>query len=290
MRIVAFFVAAVVMAAAAAAALADSTASKLVLTKDTLAGLKEYQSKVGSVGNGYFAVSVDGVTWAYWLCKQTVCTGSRAGQKSKALDDCRKGSQGVDCVILARDQDVILEYEGPPTDKPRPAALPASAPPAPPADQLGRVDHPGWAVDEEHGCWIWNRAPEANDRVTWSGACSPSGPAEGEGVLEWVGQERFTGTLQQGRKTGKGRLVYADGGHVEATWIDGRINGQGMVVWADGSRYEGEWKDSVPDGYGTYTYYDEKYVGQWKNGCFDDGKTRYAIYKEDTEWCEKKKN
>ena len=46
-----------------------------------------------------------------------------------------------------------------------------SRPPAPPADQQARPDHPGWSVDEATGCWIWNPEPGSDDVFHWSGGC-----------------------------------------------------------------------------------------------------------------------
>ena len=246
--------------------------AKLIVGADTLKGLKKYQSQVGSVGHGYFAVSTDGIHWAYWDCSSTSCSGQRSSLKSKALDRCRNVSYGLDCVILAEDQHVVLEYEAPPVAGVEKPVMSADHPPAPPADQLERPGHAGWAVDEMHGCWIWDRSPEAGDRAIWTGACAPEGPASGPGVLEWVGRERFHGTLKNGRKSGHGILVDDTGGHFEGEYRDGNHDGHGVYVWGDGSRYEGEWQEDYPNGYGVFTWKNDKYQGQWQHGCFADGK------------------
>jgi hypothetical protein len=251
----------------------------LVLTQGAIKGLKEFQSKVGSTGHGYLAVSPDGVNWAYWLCRETNCSGQRAQDKSKALDDCRDNNYGVDCVILAQDQTVVLEYLGPPDPKRPKPQMAASHPPAPPAKQIATKGRPGWTVDALHGCWIWNRKPVLENFITWSGACAPDGPAIGPGLLDW-GDERFYGEMKDGRKFGKGLLIDEWGGHARGTWKNGLIDGQVVYVWDDGSHYEGPFAGGYPNGHGIFTDKGKIYEGEWKNGCLVDKRLDWSIYGE----------
>ena len=261
-------------------AAADAEIDRMVLTGDTLDGLKKFQSRVGSTGHGYFAVSLDGTNYGYWYCPVTNCSGSRAGLKEKALRLCRENSYGVDCVILAEDQEVVREYLGPPDPKRPKPEMAAAHPPAPPADQRATKGHAGWTVDALHGCWIWNRTGFLDHFITWSGACAPEGPATGPGVLDW-GDERFYGALQDGRKSGPGLLIDEWGGHARGTWKDGVMDGQVTYVWDGGERYEGQWVHGYPEGPGVFTDKGKTYEGQWKKGCFQGSGLNYNIYDPD---------
>jgi hypothetical protein len=165
-------------------------------------------------------------------------------------------------------------------------AAAASRPPVPPADQTAKVGHPGWLVEQLHGCWIWDFTPSNKDVVTWSGPCAPNGPATGDGVLEWKGNLRFYGTMKDGRKTGHGSQVTSEGDQYEGDYKDGVFFGHGVYIWADGSRYDGEWNNN-PEGLGEYTDPSQHYRGQWKNGCFrrEAGKT-YLITIDDSGSCD----
>jgi len=266
----------------------------LILTEDTAAGLKEYQGKVGSIGHGYFAVAVDGSGWWYWSCKTTSCIGNRAAYKADALRDCRANNDGIDCVILAQDQDIVLKYRTypvplpPMTDQPPASSQPqtaASRPPALPADQLAKKGHPGWAVDQLHGCWVWNQRPEKHEVATWTGACAPDGTATGEGVLEWKDYARYIGSMKNGREDGPGKMVNAYGESYEGGHKDGEHDGQGTYVWSDGARYQGGYKNGYANGTGVFTFRNETYSGEWKNGCFNDGKKKYRILNNNIPGC-----
>jgi len=252
---------------------------ELVLTDEAIKGLKEFQDKVGSTGHGYLAVSPDGANWAYWLCSSASCLGQRSQDKAKALADCRSSNYGVDCIILAQDQAVLLEYLGPPNPKRPKPQMAASHPPAPPADQIAREGHPGWTVDALNGCWIWNRKPFLDYFITWSGTCAPEGPATGPGLLDW-GDERFYGALKDGRKTGSGLLIDEWGGHVRGMWKDGVLDGPVAYAWADGSHYDGPFVKGYPNGHGVFTDKGKTYEGEWKDGCLVDKRIDWSIYGE----------
>jgi hypothetical protein len=166
-------------------------------------------------------------------------------------------------------------------------AVAASRPLAPPADQAAKIGHPGWLVEQNHGCWIWDFKPAKNEVVTWSGACAPDGPATGDGVMEWKGNLRYYGAMKDGRKTGHGSQVTSEGDQYDGDYQDGVFSGHGVYIWADGARYEGAWKASVPEGHGVYTERNVRFDGEWKNGCYryGGGKT-YLIMIDDAGSCD----
>jgi hypothetical protein len=278
-----------------AAARADAPPPKnLILSEYTAGGLKDYLADVGSIGHGYFAVAVDGGDYAWWLCDQIACTRTRSWERARALEDCRKESGGVDCIILAENRNILLDYQTYPiplpplaaADIPPQAASTAPQPPAPPADQRAKKDRPGWTVDQLHGCWIWNLAPDGEaDIVTWTGACATDGTATGMGVLEWKDVERYIGPMQAGRKEGQGKKVNAWGETYAGGFKYGEHDGHGTYVWSDGSRYDGNYTDGYANGLGTFTERGEVYSGEWKNGCFDDGKKKYRILRRNVPGC-----
>jgi len=275
-------------------ATAAATPGKLLLTEWTLEGLKEFQSKIGSTGHGYFAVTADGSDYAYWYCPGVSCTGQRSELKRKALQRCHEQFPGTDCVIFAEDQDIVLDYQTYPIALPPPAAgeqtasvqTPAAARPAPPpTEQMAAVGRPGWAVDDLHGCWVWNIAPEKADVVTWTGACAADGTANGDGMLEWKDSERYTGPMKNGRKDGQGKTVNAYGDSYAGGFKAGEHDGHGKYIWSDGASYEGEYTNGYPNGSGVFSFRNDVYSGEWKNGCFNDGTKKYRILNRKVAGC-----
>jgi hypothetical protein len=54
----------------------------------------------------------------------------------------------------------------------------------------------------------------------------------------------------EGKITGTGALLYADGDKYEGELKDGKMHGRGVYTYASGDRYEGEWKDDRRHGKG----------------------------------------
>ena len=297
MRLAAVVLAVLLVASCVTTPESASVPKKIVLTEFTTAGLKEYQDGIGSTGHGFFAVAVDGADYAYWYCRAIACIETRASNKTRALDDCRERSKGVDCIVLMQDQDAVHEYQTYPIPLPPPSAADAaqqaaakpvdraSWPAPPPVEQMEKEGHPGWDVDRLHGCWVWNNKPHKGDAVTWTGLCGPEGKATGDGVLEWLSKSRYVGTMKAGKEDGQGRYVNAWGDTYEGGFKEGEQDGRGTYVWSDGARYEGGYKMGYPDGFGTFTERGEVYRGEWKNGCFNDGNKKYRILDNNVPGC-----
>lgn len=187
---------------------------------------------------------------------------------------------------------------------------PAQPRPAPPAaDSIASIDHPGWTVDTEHGCWIWNPNPQQEETVRWTGACADDGPAQGEGVLAWrykrdgeQGEERYLGTMARGRMHGIGTYLESTGeiyqgefqdgrengfglrvfptGRYEGQWRQGLRHGRGVMVWINGNLFRGEFREGLPEGPGEfYSVEGGWFRGNWRAGCFRDGDRVAAIGK-----------
>ena len=100
--------------------------------------------------------------------------------------------------------------------------LPAAANPAGPlADP--NTHTPGWSIDSQSGCALWNPLPKRDESVTWSGACL-NGLASGPGVAQWYqnGQvgNRLEGNYRNGMQTGEVSVTYPDGGKYKGTLND----------------------------------------------------------------------
>ena len=130
---------------------------------------------------------------------------------------------------------------------------------------------PGWLVDSRNGCWVWSLSEQPGTTVRWSGAC-PRGPSSGQGTAEWQWQEGgqarklgYTGQMREGRRNGRGTVIWSDGGRYDGDWRDGVQHGRGVETFASGSRYEGEWLDDLKHGRGVLiTATGARYDGEWR--------------------------
>ena len=69
-----------------------------------------YLSRVGRIGNGYYAVTDDGVGGASWSCSDALCGASYNG-KDAALNQCQTSNPGKTCIIFAKDNHPQVKYE-----------------------------------------------------------------------------------------------------------------------------------------------------------------------------------
>tara|TARA_Y100000294_G_scaffold37191_1_gene32779 strand:+ start:177 stop:635 length:459 start_codon:yes stop_codon:yes gene_type:complete len=82
-----------------------------------------------------------------------------------------------------------------------------------------------------------------------------------------TGDMEYVGEYKDGKKHGKGRYTWSDGGIYIGNWKDGKEHGQGTYTSPAGTKYVGEWKEGKYDGQGTETLSNGwKYVGEWREG------------------------
>ncbi|CAD8176064.1 unnamed protein product [Paramecium octaurelia] len=63
--------------------------------------------------------------------------------------------------------------------------------------------------------------------------------------------QRYVGEKINGKKEGRGRLYYKEGGYYDGNWKNDRISGQGVLYYASGRpAYDGEWVDDKFQGQG----------------------------------------
>jgi len=148
-----------------------------------------------------------------------------------------------------------------------------------------------WITDA-NGCKAWNPNPRPNESIVWSARCT-NGFVTGSGTLQWFLDGKpngeNTGTFADGKQTGQGNSVAANGVTTEGRWengqavygtarwpngntytgpfVEGHRTGRGVFTWASGDRYEGDFLEGKLQGQGTLTKANgDKYVGGWENG------------------------
>lgn len=99
--------------------------------------------------------------------------------------------------------------------------------------------------DTKSGCMVWNDiSPEMT--VTWSGGCKDK-YADGEGTLTWFENKNiiasYTGQMQKGYVTGKGKYVYEGWGSSEGNFVNGTLQGQGKMLMLNGGKLEGNFRN-----------------------------------------------
>lgn len=131
---------------------------------------------------------------------------------------------------------------------------------------------PRW-VETDTGCRVWNRFPQAQESVTWTGDCL-DGATAGEGQLTWSSAlrgrrmvETYIGERRDGRENGHGLYLAADGSRYLGDWRDGLKHGDGMYLSHEGHVYVGEYREGLRHGRGVYTRTEgARYTGEWRNG------------------------
>jgi ABC-type multidrug transport system ATPase subunit len=85
-------------------------------------------------------------------------------------------------------------------------------------------------------------------------------------TIPWM-KGTYSGQLQRGVPSGRGRLRLPNGAGYTGEWLDGKPHGSGAIYYASGGTYQGEFKDGRQHGFGIYTKPDGTAVrGYWENG------------------------
>ncbi|XP_029805816.1 MORN repeat-containing protein 1 isoform X2 [Suricata suricatta] len=81
-------------------------------------------------------------------------------------------------------------------------------------------------------------------------------PRDGYGVYVYPNSFfRYEGEWKGGKKHGRGKLLFKDGGYYEGEFVDGEITGEGRRVWASsGDTYSGQFVLGEPQGHGIMKY------------------------------------
>jgi hypothetical protein len=77
---------------------------------------------------------------------------------------------------------------------------------------------------------------------------------------------KYDGQVKDGRKHGKGILIFSRGDKYDGQWENDQMHGQGTYSYADGEKYSGQWQNGRMHGKGTYTFRNgDRYVGEFRD-------------------------
>ena len=79
------------------------------------------------------------------------------------------------------------------------------------------------------------------------------------------------GDFEAEKKTGKFKILYADGDWYDGDLVDSKKNGEGVFMWRNGTMYSGQFQDDMKHGFGVNTFadgssYSGNYVRDAKHG------------------------
>jgi len=78
---------------------------------------------------------------------------------------------------------------------------------------------------------------------------------------------RYEGEILNGKRHGKGVMIYQSGRYYEGDWVNDYREGKGFEKYSSGNSYEGQFIKGKPEGKGIYTWNNgEIYDGEWKDG------------------------
>ena len=88
----------------------------------------------------------------------------------------------------------------------------------------------------------------------YEGEVNASNEPEGQGCLEFPGNDEFERMMYEGQFKAK------------------KAHGKGMMKWKEGDKYDGEWVEGLRHGHGTYfskvklkNLYENRMCNQWDN-------------------------
>ena len=81
-----------------------------VVAKNIWNDYQVYLGRVGRIGNGYYAITEDGLGGASWSCGDALCGNSYNG-KQAALQQCETSNPGKTCIIFAKDNHPQVKYD-----------------------------------------------------------------------------------------------------------------------------------------------------------------------------------
>ena len=102
-----------------------------------------------------------------------------------------------------------------------------------------------------------------------------NGKKHGKGIMIWFNYDVYEGEFKDDKMEGKGILYYhsANGEYkkYEGEFVNNKKHGQGKVEFKNGDIYEGEWKNDIREGVGEITYSEKdegertRYIGDFLN-------------------------
>jgi hypothetical protein len=129
-----------------------------------------------------------------------------------------------------------------------------------------------WARDKFHGEGLLKLADGSVAMGTFA-----NGKLDGEFCLHYdkTSGSKYEGSFKDGRRSGKGRVVYANQSEYVGDYLAGKRHGHGELKSGDNS-YVGGWKEDYWHGQGTVKYDNGvKYVGSFVRGVFSGNGEMY---------------
>ena len=85
-----------------------------------------------------------------------------------------------------------------------------------------------------------------------------------QGTFTWPSGATYTGAVDAGCVTGRGKKCYPNGDVYTGDFVDGLRSGRGVLDYRNGTVYDGEWRNDVRNGIGRQTYVNrDMYSGKW---------------------------
>ena len=85
-------------------------ARSITISKVVWDDYQAYLTKVGRIGNGFYAVTEDGLGGASWACGEAFCGAGYDGE-SAAMKQCQSANTGKTCILFAKDDRIQMKYE-----------------------------------------------------------------------------------------------------------------------------------------------------------------------------------
>ena len=94
-----------------------------------------------------------------------------------------------------------------------------------------------------------------------------NGKKDGRGKLIYKNGTEYIGDFKNNRHNGYGQLTQMDGEIFQGEWKEGKINGNGTRFHSNGDKYIGNYINNIRNGHGYYIFANgDSYEGNWKNG------------------------
>ena len=93
-----------------------------------------------------------------------------------------------------------------------------------------------------------------------------NGKKEGKGKLIFEEGDIYEGDFSEDKFNGEGCFKWKDGREYKGIWKDNQMNGKGIFIWDKNTWYEGNYKDNRREGFGVYHFNkDDYFEGKWIN-------------------------
>ena len=62
-------------------------------------------------------------------------------------------------------------------------------------------------------------------------------------IMTYNDDGKYEGEFRDGKRHGKGVVIYPNGDKYDGEWEAGKKSGKGVVIYPNGNKYDEEWKD-----------------------------------------------